>query len=275
MPDENESRTDEAKEFEVLEEDSSEIDHKIQAFEQRTETNTKPVQESADMALIQSAINKNYTIEQIEKLMDLRDREEGRIAKKAFFIDFAAFKQENVRVITDKINDMFDGRRYPSVGNFLNTVNPYLGKHNLSANFIIDDKAERIKVTCTIYHIDGHILESGMSAKPDTKGPQGAAVKTEIHGALSTVTHLMRATFSAATGIAAIDPEFDDDGNLAGAGAYISEDQAKKLNALMEETKINKTVFLKSLKVEEIEKLPLMKFKKALSTLEAKKKKAK
>jgi len=291
MPDQNKEQKAAVIEPEVLEEnaeikkvlvshDIPDVDEKLKQFHERNRLENPPATKTEDgfLRVLESAINRNYDVKLIEKMMELRNKEDERVQKREFFQAFARFKKEDVKVMTDRINDLFDSG-YSSLGNFLNTVNPFLGRHGLSANFITKDieDGKKISCTCILYHFEGHTLEATLSASPDTKGPQGGAVKTEIHGTLSSLTHLMRATFSAVTGIAAIDSRFDDDGNL-GAGAravYISEDQVKELNALMDETKINKTVFLKSLKVDDIKKLPFQRYKQALSTLEAKKKKGK
>lgn len=262
-----------------------EVDNDLKKFESRTQkfyAPTKAEPESQLLSIIQTAMEKNYSPELIEKMMNLQDRYEKNEALKLFNKDFAKFKQEEVRVLTDKINELFKdetghGRGYSSVGNFLATVNPHLGKHNLAGHFDIEDIEDykKIKVTCVISHAEGHEKRVSMAAAPDTTGPKGGIAKTEMHGRMSTLTYLMRATFSAATGIAAIDNRLDDDGNL-GSGATssnISEDQIKEINKLIIDSKINVPVFLKSLKVDDIKNLPAGKYNDAISTLKSKIKK--
>jgi len=263
---------DKPKEPEILE---PEIDKAIDRFDGRGKLEHPPAEMISFLSVVELAIKNKYDPAIIKQMMDLRDREDKKISEKAFFQSFSAFKKEEVKVLTDRINDLFDSG-YSSVGNFLNTVNPFLGKHDMSANFEIDDTTDgqRIKVTCFLYHVDGHSLKSGMSASPDTKGPKGGDVKTEIHGRLSSVTHLMRATFSAVTGIAAIDGRFDDDGNFASGIAYITEDKAKSIHALIKETKINESILLKTVKAETVETIPELKFKQAMAILQARKKQA-
>ena len=235
--------------------------------------------------IMMEAVRKGFGKEQLEVLkgmFELQREAKKEEAKELFFEDFAKFKQEEITVLTDKINKSFEGHRYPSIGNFLSTVNPHLGRHNLSANFRIEepDDLRFIRVVAVISHNKGHSIEAGMSAGPDTKGPKGADVKTEIHGRMSTVTHLMRTTFSLVTGIGAIDPQFDDDGNAAGKSndRPINIDQQTVINDRIKEIYTDSgKLFLKWLKVGSVEEIPSSLYDTAINGLnkaEAKKKEA-
>ena len=65
----------------------------------------------------------------------------------------------------------------------------------------------------------------------------------------------------------------DDDGNSAGLGETISDDQVAQIGALMAEVDANIPAFCKLLKVEEISKLPVKQFDSAIALLKAKKEK--
>jgi hypothetical protein len=104
-------------------------------------------------------------------------------------------------------------------------------------------------------------------------GPKGTPNKSEIQGRMSTVTYLMKATFSAVTGIAAIDNGFDDDGNADGTKELISVDQATEINDLIKETDTKLKVFLKVAKAESVEAIPQSSYPMLIKQLKNKKEK--
>lgn len=210
----------------------TEITKDVEKFQRRSphESNLPDLPQDSPSAVVMAAIQRGYDPAFIEKMMDLQLRHEQREAEKEFNQAIADFKANPLNVIKDKKNRQTNSM-YATVGNFLATVNPELSKHGLSARFEIDDQTnkELMTVACILSHRSGHSIQSKMSAPPDTKGPKGEPNKTEIHGRMSTLTYLMRATFSAVTGIAAIDDKFDDDGNVAGQGESINEKQLSQI----------------------------------------------
>lgn len=255
-------------------------DQPIKVTDSRMVANTVEVDNSTDiipaadlpgqmmLSAIKSGAGKE-TLDMLEKAFEFDLRVKAQQAKEEFFKAFSEFKQEEFTVLNDKINAMFQGRRFPSVGNFLGTVNPPLGRHGLSANFRIEDSDDYqyIRVVAVITHSKGHSIETGMSAEPDTKGPKGGDVKTVIHGRMSTVTHLMRTTFSAVTGVGSVDPEFDDDGNMAGGKVkeYINEDQQTVITDRINEIYSDGGKrFFKWMKIESVDQIPADKYKDAI-----------
>ena len=252
------------------------IEGDLTKFEQRnTHPEVLPIVHSAHEIILE-AVRKGLGKDQLEVLermfeFDLRVKKQQ--AKELFFTAFSKFKQEEIVVLTDKINALFENHRYPSIGNFLGTVNPPLGRHDLSGNLRIEDSEDFkfIRVIAVITHSAGHSIEAGMSAEPDTTGPKGGSVKTMIHGRMSTVTHLMRTTFSAVTGIGSIDPEFDDDGNAAGKKLeYISTDQVTEINDLLKETGANKLKFFAIAKSQSTETILQSAYPMLIKQLKAK-----
>lgn len=210
----------------------------------------------------------------IERMFEFDLRVKAQVSKEEFFQDFAAFKEDPLELIADKINTHCNNNPYISVGKLLAIVNPALAKHGLIANFKIEDiqEGKMIKVTCILSHRMGHSIESSMAGEPDTVGPQGKVNKTPMHGRMSAVTYLMRTTFSAVVGIAAIDSRFDDDGNIGSgeSGDVIDDDQFKNIQALLSETNTKEGFFCKAMKIESIDKMPTSMYANAVKILEGK-----
>jgi len=188
----------------------------LKVIDKRSQHPVHPPSES--MSVVAIAMSKNYTPEQVEKMMELQIKFEKNEARKAFFEAVAAFKENPPEVCKDKENMQFSkgGKKamYSSLGNFVKTVNPALGAHGLSASWEIEQADKLVKVSCKLSHRLGHSETVKMEAPPDASGGNA---KNPIQQIKSTVTYLRAVTFEAVTGLAATDEaNLDDDGNAAG-----------------------------------------------------------
>lgn len=174
---------------------------------ERVETMPAPV---TPMDMLNMAVSQGADLDKLEKLMELKERYDRDEAKKAFHQAVAEFKRNPPRVVKDKINSQYDSR-YVSKSGLVNTVNPVLSEHGLSAHWEPDQSQDGLlKVTCVLTHRLGHSESASMSAPPDNSGK-----KNPIQQLKSTKTYLEIATFESVTGVAACDSG-DDDGNSAG-----------------------------------------------------------
>lgn len=180
--------------------------------------------------LIRFAIQSNASMEMLERLMALKERDDANEARKAFHDAKAAFKQENIHVTKDKENKQFKSM-YTTIGNLVGTVSPFLGKHGLSAAWDVKQPGDgTISVTCTLTHRMGHSESTTLVVPPD-----GSGSKNPIQQIKSAITYAKVVTFEDVCGIASSDANEDDDGNGAGSAAYVSENQLRdfigKVNA--------------------------------------------
>lgn len=121
-----------------------------------TDVSVPEIVESNYDKVINLAIEQKADLATIEKFMDLRDRWEKNEARKAYFLALADFKKEIICVKKDKDNKQY-GSKYASEDSLMNTVNPILGKHGLSATFDFDQtNPEVLKVACFLTHSGGH-----------------------------------------------------------------------------------------------------------------------
>lgn len=214
------------------------------------------------MDMLQLAISKGASIEQLQQLMDLKERHEANEAKKAYASAMALFKENPIVVQKDKLNKQY-GSMYASLPAFVNAISPGLSKYGLSFNWSINQE-NGITVSCVITHVLGHSEKVSLSGSPDKSGS-----KNDLQQIKSTITYLEGATLQAITGIVSSDFCMDDDGNGESKIKYITESQAADLNTLMADAKKDKGSFLEYYEAESIEKFPARLYNDAIAALNA------
>lgn len=170
---------------------------------------TGTLAEASPFDMMMSAHSRGASLEQIEKMMELQERWESRVAAKAYNRSFAAFKAEVVRIkkgrqVTD---GPLKGRAYAELHDWTDAVTPVLSAQGLSASWkLTRDEPQWLEVTCTLKHVDGHFEVVSMGGPPDAGGAKNA-----MQARASTVSYLERYTLKAITGLA--EGGDDDDGN--------------------------------------------------------------
>jgi hypothetical protein len=221
-----------------------------------------PIKQESPQAMMMAAIDKGVDLDKLEKFLILQERYDQNQARKAYHVAMAAFKTEDIKVIKDKINAQYKSK-YSSEDSLLNTVNPFLSKHDLSAAFSFSQK-DGFMVTCTITHAMGHSESVSLTGPVDTSGSKNALQQIK-----STATYLRKATFEAITGIASSDSEGDDDGN--GASAYISDKEHHTIMDMILAKSVNEAKFLEFMGADSIEHIKACDFQKAMAALRTKK----
>lgn len=181
---------------------------------------------------IQAAMASGASPEELLKFMELQERYDANEAKKSYSMAVADFKAEDIYIPKDMENSQF-GSRYSSKSILVNTVNPYLSKHGLSARWDLK-KDDLITVTCILSHKNGHSESVSFDAPADTSGK-----KNPIQEMKSTITYLEIITFEAITGVSSSDGSNDDDGNSFNQAECINEDQALTIHATLSEGEVS------------------------------------
>ena len=229
----------------------------------------KPDPAITPMQMLQIAVEKGASLEQLSKLMDLQERWEANEARKAFVVAKAAFKADAPKLGKNKTVSYGEGNRkttydHATLDHVAETLSPVLSKHGLAYSWQTEQAdAGLITVTCVLTHVLGHSERVSLRASPDTSGS-----KNGIQAVGSTVTYLQRYTLLAITGMATTDQDNDGAG---GPVEYISADQKQELIALMKETKADTVAFLKYFGVESLDVLPVTEFDRAVAALNKKK----
>ena len=224
---------------------------------------TQPI---TPMHMLQVAVEGGADLDKIEKLMDLERRWKADQARDAYVKAMNAFRNEAVEVIRRKsVSFGNTNYSYATLANILSVAVPELSKHGLSHRWGTSQDKESIKVTCVITHELGHSEQTSLAAAADQSGG-----KNSIQAIGSAVSYLERYTFMAITGLAARDQ--DDDGIGADPVETISEEQVADLEALITEVNAGKAAFLKYLKVESLDQIPVKSYPRCVAALEAKRK---
>lgn len=215
---------------------------------------------------------KSGDMQQLEKMLELKQRYDKEEARKAFTAALAAFKSEDITIEKDKLVSFRDSNnnlvayRHATLGNIVEKVVPFMGKHGLSHRWITKQDGN-ITITCVLTHSAGHSEEVSLTAGADSSGK-----KNSIQQIASTITYLERYTFLAITGLATRDME-DDDGAGAEPEQSITLDQQTILKDSIKETGADEKLFLEYMQCKSLETMPASLFTRAKRALEAKKKK--
>ncbi len=174
-------------------------------------------QQLSPMQLVQISVEKGASLDQIEKMMDLAERQENKEAENAFTEAMANFKANSPVIVKDKTvsipHKSGNGKTqytHASLAEVSTKIAAGLGEWGLSHYWDVDQDSEQaiIKVTCFITHSKGHsksvTMKSGLDATGQKNGLQQVA---------STVTYLQRYTLMACAGLAASDHDDDARGS--------------------------------------------------------------
>jgi hypothetical protein len=222
--------------------------------------------ENSPAALMLKAMAGGMDLDKLERFMVLQEKWEANQARKAYHLAMAAFKANLPPVIKDRVNLQYKSK-YASEDALLNTINPELSKHGLSATFDFPQSEGTIKVTCHITHSDGHRESVSLSGQAD-----GSGSKNPLQQIKSTVTYLRKATFEAITGIASSDEEADDDG--AGASAVVDDTQLSTIIDMINAKGVDLKKFLTYMGASRCEEILASDFGKAMGGLKSAKGKA-
>ena len=226
--------------------------------------------------VIMAAVQRGYEPAFVEKMMDLAERFEKNEARKAFFEALASFKLEAPKVKKDKRNPNFNSY-YTSLGNLLETYNPYLAKHGLSASFPTPQQTDKtVTGECRLSHRMGHSESVSITVPIDQAAigkASGQRSRNAIQDIKSTFTYLRSVTFEAILGVAGTEASLDDDGNSAAGNEFITEAQAKEINDLLKKTGADVPKFLKYAGAETVDTIPAKAYKKVIIALKQKAKK--
>jgi hypothetical protein len=233
-----------------------------------------PVSETAAIIhmIERLARDPSVDLERMRELMTMRRDVLADEAKEAFN-NALAVAQSEMRSVTADASNPQTRSKYATYHAVDKALRPVYTRHGLALTFDTGkaDEENYVRVLCTValgkhertYHID-------MPA--DGKGAKGNDVMTKTHAVGSAVTYgrryLLLMIFNVAIG------EHDDDGNAAGGGDRLTEQQIDVLRSLIVETASDIPKFCKFMKVERIEDIAARDFDKARLALEAKKAKS-
>lgn len=156
-------------------------------------------------SLLEKAIEKGVTIENLEKLMAMQERWEANQARKLFFEALATFQQKCPVLKKTKVVSFKDTKyKYVPLASIVNQIKDILSEQGLTYRWETKDESTSLSVTCIITHKDGHFESTSMSAAADDSGS-----KNKIQARGSAITYLQRYTLIGALGISSADDDND------------------------------------------------------------------
>lgn len=240
------------------------------------ETETQPpVEQAANIIQVieRAATNPDVDVGKMQQLLDMQERILDRNAKVAYTQALAAMADE-LPVVAERghIKDRHGKIQstYAKWEDINEAIKPILSKHGFHLSFRTGRAEDgSMAVTGVLSHREGHAEETTIYLPADQSGS-----KNEVQAVGSSASYGKRYTAAALLNLTTCGE--DDDGQAAGAGPTISEDQAADLRSIIEEVGADEKKFLSYLaktgkvKIDSIEAIPAKMHKDAVAALEAK-----
>ena len=230
--------------------------------------------------LIEMAINADLDIAKLERLMEMKEREETKTAKSLFNTAMARVQQNIQPIIADAENAQ-TGSRYSKLATIVRTLSPIYTAEGFSVSYGTEQcDSEKLtdagwfRTTAELSHAGGFSKMFHVDLPVDTHGMAGKVNKTVIHGTKSAVSYarviLMGLMFNFTTS-----NDVDDDGNYAGGTVEtITKEQAAAFKDDIEALGGDIEFFCNWLKVDDLEGIPAKKFNIARNAIIEQKKAA-
>jgi len=242
-----------------------------------------PSEAAAIFSMIERvAAQPDVPLERVEKLFDLYQKMEAERARRAYYAALSIMLPQIPVIarkgrITGNIKDDSGKKigtqvqsQYAKWEDIVEIVNPVVTEHGFAISFKIDQPTpDRVSVTCTLSHREGHSESTSFALPIDTTG-----AKNNVQGWGSSVSYAKRYTASALLNI--VTRNEDDDGKAAGDAfsvETINDEQFKILADLIKETNSTVEGFCAHIKVESLSDILASKFDAAKGILLTKKKK--
>lgn len=215
---------------------------------------------------------KSGDMQQLEKMLELKQRYDKEEARKAFTAALADFKSENITIDKDrkvsfKNNDgSYTKYSHASLGNIVEKAVPIMAKYGLTHRWDTEQTDGYIKTICILTHKAGYSEQTS----PFTSGADSSGKKNPIQQIASAIHYQQRYTFLAITGLATSD--MDDDGAGVAPEEPITLDQQTVLTDLIKDTGADEKLFLEYMKCATLGEMPASLYTRAKRALESKKK---
>lgn len=188
------------------------------------------------METINKAIESGRTGAELKEILDLAERMEAKLAKRAYDEAFAAFQAECPAVVKGREADFVTkgGARvhywYSPLDAIDDVVLPVLNKHDFTRTFgnaTLDESGRILTVTCILSHIGGHREERSFSVPTETSA--GMSPQQKFGNA---DTYAKRRAFMNVGGIKGCEVD-NDAGDDDEPVETITSKQANELNDLL------------------------------------------
>jgi len=197
-------------------------------------TETLPVVREDAGSIVRLAVERNLDIDKLERLIDMRNREEERMAKRDFETHFAAMQSEFSPVKRTKKGDK---SKYAPLDELVDQYGPIISRHGFSYSWSepeLENGRLRCMLTISGYGYSKQNYKDLPVYEPDKGAQSGKAIMNSLQAEGTRSTYGQRYTFKAGFGITETDEDtdgsFDDGVNYAEFIRQIKE--VKSLDAL-------------------------------------------
>ena len=204
--------------------------------------------------LISQAIDKNVSVEALEKLLAMRREWRLEVAEEEFNIAMTGFQSEcpiiqKTKKVYGKSGYLYS---YAPIESILHQVRPIMVKYNFSYSIQSITEEKYVEAICVVYHIRGHSRSTSFRV-PIDMGEMTAAMTKEkyITGRLM---YCSRYAFRNAFGITTGDVDSEEE-VIEDKVEYITDGQINDLLITIRETEYKLEDILKGQKVDSLDKV--------------------
>lgn len=217
-----------------------------------------------DQSISTLLLRDDLPVEQLDKLLDLRERFLAKESESSFNRAMADFQKE-CPIIERKNKVAFKSTKYDyaTLDEIVHQIKPILAKYGLSYSFDTKYAEKDFELITIINHIDGHSKSFSLTFPRI----HDDARMNETQRMKSSLTYAKRAGLENALGI--VTANEDDDARRA-ESMVISDKHTEEIIRLLERTKSDKDKLFSHFKISKIEELSEADAKKAISMLKAK-----
>lgn len=211
--------------------------------------------------LIQWAVvNPDVDPSKLSALFDLKMKAEAERQRVAYT---AAMSR-----LTAKLPEVLQGGKshhgkYARLIDIDRAIRPLIAGEGFAMSFDSFPAEKNVRVTCKLSHSDGHSESKTIDLPLDVSGNKNPA-----QSVISTVSYGRRALTKMFFNLMESDGTEDDDGN--GGSPHITEEQARDLQVLLDETKSDVPKFLKIFKANKISEILSRQWPEVLAAIEQK-----
>ena len=144
-------------------------------------------------ALVQMAIDKDFDLDRLQQLIDMRDREEAKKAEREYIAAMNRCQQKMPIVVRDAENQQTRSK-YARLENVASAMRPVYTSEGFTLEFSegVSELPNHRRIVCEVSHDGGHKKNVHLDSPIDDVGAQGKANKTAIQGLGSLVSYLRR-----------------------------------------------------------------------------------
>lgn len=164
--------------------------------------------DSSPESLIALAVDKDFDIDKLQKLIDMKNANDAKVAKMEFLNALSKFQGILPPLVKNKTADFGEGKakyQYHQLPDIEKHIRPFLKDCGLSYRWSQKEEGNVISVRLILAHIGGH-EEQG---EPISGGLDTSGAKSIIQQKASTISYLRRYTLTGGLGISSADKDND------------------------------------------------------------------